>query len=104
MKYKLYQIPFPKDGDEKAEATYMNYCFKSLNRIDGVKIERYEMVYEGEIPDEIVPVDALEMIYMKLNARHPAGYKTRSVSVSDIVFLNNQYYYCDSFGWKRVYP
>lgn len=30
------------------------------------------------------------------------GYKGRSMSVSDVVRINDRYYYCDSFGWSEV--
>lgn len=45
---------------------------------------------------------ALEEVFLELNINKPKDFKGRSLSVSDIVEINNEYYYCDSFGWVAI--
>jgi len=30
------------------------------------------------------------------------GFKGHSISVSDVVKIDDEYYYCDSFGWENI--
>lgn len=94
MKYTIYQLPVEND------LTFMNFGFAQKH--GGVKLEDYKAVYTGQIsgndPDEI-----LEKLYMMFNIDHPADYTGRSLSVSDIVALEDAgTYFCDSFGWKQI--
>ena len=43
--------------------------------------------------------EILEEIFTLLNVNHPEDYTGHSLSVSDIVVLNDKKYYCDSYGW-----
>jgi hypothetical protein len=51
---------------------------------------------------------SLEDIYMIFNLNHPEDYRGHSLSVSDIVSvvgykeIEDGYYFCDSFGWKKL--
>lgn len=51
-------------------------------------------------------LELLENLFEIFNLNHPEGYRARSLSVSDIVRINDgneiEYYYCDSFGWKDI--
>lgn len=51
-------------------------------------------------------LELLENLFEKFNLYHPEGYKARSMSVSDVVRINDgneiKYYYCDSIGWKDI--
>lgn len=64
---------------------------------------RYDRVYDGKM-DCI----SLENIYQKFNIDHPADYKGRSLSVSDVVeiresdTLNPGFYFVDSIGFKSI--
>jgi len=64
----------------------------------------YEKVYEGDLDAaEIDNIrDALELLFHIFNVDHPKDYEARSLSVSDIVVLDEEPFYCDSFGWKGV--
>lgn len=70
-----------------------------------IKKENYEKVYafEGSINygDESVS-EKLELIFSAFNRNHPIGFKGHSLSVSDVVYLNGEYFFCDSFGFKKV--
>lgn len=99
MKYKLYQIPFPEDGDEQAAAIYQRYAFSGLEDIDEVTLDHYRVAYEGDIEITGSTTAALEKLFMQLNANHPEDYHARSISVSDIVQIGNRYWFCDRFGW-----
>jgi len=51
-------------------------------------------------------LELLENLFEKFNLYHPEGYKAHSMSVSDVVRIddgnNIKYYYCDSFGWVDI--
>lgn len=98
MKYTVLQIPFPHT--EAEETIFCKYAYRSLDSIDYVHHEYYEKTYEGEIEtDKTNEFEILEEIFTLLNVNHPEDYKGHSLSVSDIVMINNKKYYCDSFGW-----
>lgn len=51
----------------------------------------------------------LNYLFEKFNLNHPLQFKGHSMSVSDVVKVNNtvnedeaRYYYCDSFGWVDI--
>ena len=60
----------------------------------------YKQIYSACLKSEEEQI--LEDLYYIFNVNHPKDYKGRSLSVSDIVKVDEQYYYCDSFGWKRI--
>ena len=94
MKYKLYQI---KDTES------CSYLFSSFNfaQQKGFSIYDYEVVYEGEIEDYTIEY-ALELLFSYFNLNFAKDYKGRSMSVSDVVELDGEYYYCDIFGFKKI--
>lgn len=97
----IYQINL--DRDEK------NVAFLGYDRLERFQGSReinsgiYDKVYEGTIPGS-----SLEDVYTKFNLDHPADYRGRSLSVSDIVGVTNSsgvcdgFYFCDSIGFKAV--
>ena len=98
MKYTVLQIPFPRT--EAEEKIFCKYAYRSLDSIDYVHPEYYEKTYEGDIEtDKTDEYEILEEIFTLLNVNHPEDYKGHSLSVSDIVVLNDKKYYCDSYGW-----
>lgn len=66
------------------------------------KKDGYENIYHGTICS--TKESALNDIFVELNVHYPIGYKGRSLSVSDIVKVNNKYYHCQSFDWKEITP
>ena len=99
--FSIYQINVDRDT--------ANVCFiemESLKKIKGTKevnAAAYDRVYDGKM-DCI----SLENIYQKFNVDHPADYKGRSLSVSDVVeiresdTLNPGFYFVDSIGFKSI--
>ena len=90
MKVKIYQLPVEHER-----------CFRGFEAKKRVPVEDYELVWEGELIGR-----TLEKVYRELNYAHPADYKARSLSVSDIVSVTvdgrERLYFCDSVGWVRI--
>lgn len=78
MNVRIYQINMKRDANNVA---FMNYAslpkFQGSSEIDS---SLYDKVFEGE-----VNCFTLEKLYEIFNLKHPAGYKGRSMSVSDVV-------------------
>lgn len=95
MKYAIYQL----------KREFNNKLFARYSLIEkfygGVNIEEYNNLYEGEIEGES-ELDACENVYKKFNLNRPEDFKGHSLSMSDIVKVNENYYYCDSFGFKKI--
>jgi hypothetical protein len=47
-------------------------------------------------------IDTLENIYHLFNNNHPKDYKSRSLSIGDLVKINDEYYMVESIGFKKV--
>ncbi len=101
MNIDIYQVNMERDTNRIAFMSYDNIArFQGSPDID-CKI--YDKVFEGE-----VNCKNLEEIYKKFNLDHPAGYKGRSLSVSDVVEIKDKnevepgFYFCDDIGFKKV--
>ena len=99
--FSIYQINMDRDS---ANVSFIG--MESLEKIKGTKevnAAAYDRVYDGKM-DCI----SLENIYQKFNVDHPADYKGRSLSVSDVVeiresdTLNPGFYFVDSIGFKSI--
>lgn len=101
MKYKIYQI---KDTHK------CPYSFLPWKWIGGkFNFNDYELKYEGDVTldspvnRQIFDGEYLEKLFYILNCEIPNDYKGHSLSVSDIVELENgNKYYCDSAGWEKL--
>ena len=87
MKIKIYQISTEKD---KRNLLFMGFEF--TQRHGGVDPTEYELVFEGE-----VEAKHLETVYYIF-----AGYRGRSISVSDVVVTEAGAFFCDSFGFTKL--
>ena len=94
MKYKLYQI---KDWENNP------YIFRGFNTAQkyGFNLKDYEVVYSGEVPDDDVE-KVLEDFFTLFNVYRPQDFTGRSMSISDIIELDGEYYYTESFGFKKI--
>ena len=101
MNVRIYQINMKRDANNVA---FMNY--ESLPKFQGsseIDSSLYDKVFEGE-----VNCFTLEKLYEIFNLKHPAGYKGRSMSVSDVVEVidgntgKSYFHFCDSFGFQKV--
>ena len=65
----------------------------------------YRSVWNG-IEEAKNSLELLENLFEKFNLYHPEGYRAHSMSVSDVVRINDgneiRYYYCDSIGWVDI--
>ena len=93
MKYKIKQI---KDIRNCGYAfMHYNWCKDQIN------LDDYKVVYEGELECSEIS-EAVEELFEIFNIRHPEDFKGRSMSVSDIVEVDGENYYCDAAGWKKL--
>ena len=101
MKINIFQI-----NDERDEHCVMFVNHDTIERFQkskDIQSEIYDKVFDGE-----VDCNTLEDVYTMFNTNHPLGYVGRSLSVSDIVQVRDGgeeeagFYYCDSFGFKKV--
>ena len=94
MKYKLYQI---KDWENNP------YVFRGFNTAQkyGFNLKDYEVVYSGEVPDDEIE-KVLEDFFTLFNVYRPQDFTGRSMSISDIIELDGEYYYTESFGFKKI--
>ena len=97
-RYGIYQIIDSSPGRE--------YEFMNLNFIERhgyqVRKEDYELIYSNEMHYG----DTLDSLYEKFNIAHPADYTGHSLSVSDIVVLNEngnvKAYFVDSISFREL--
>lgn len=94
-KLKIYQIK----NIETTDYAFMSYMYA---RAHGLSIEDYDCVEDRDMSIETKNTkDLLEWLFMVYNGGDkPNG--MRSMSVSDIVELNGNKYYCDSVGWIAI--
>lgn len=90
---KIYQM-------ENGDNLFMSYDFAMKH--GGISFDNYEMIYEMNMVNNHEIYQTLNMIFEKFNLYHPSDYKGRSLSVSDIVEINGNKYYVDSFGFKKL--
>lgn len=98
--YALMQLPERHDQ-----------CFRPLtrplnqyNKADSsVSLHDYEMVYGGPltVSVDMTDIEICEMLFAKFNRDdRPNGKTSRSMSVSDIIHMDDdKYYFCDSYGF-----
>ena len=97
-RYGIYQII---DGSSGREYEFMDLNFIERHGYQ-VKKEDYELIYS----DEMHYGDTLDSLYEKFNIAHPADYTGHSLSVSDIVVLNEngnvKAYFVDSISFREL--
>ncbi|WP_243111364.1 DUF3846 domain-containing protein [Acutalibacter sp. 1XD8-33] len=101
MKIKIYQANMERDENRVAFMAYESLAkFQDSPDVDS---RIYDKVFEGE-----VNCFTLEKLYEIFNREHPAGYKGRSMSVSDVVEIvdgttgKSYFNFSDSFGFQQV--
>ena len=106
--FAIYQL---KDGTEYHELRFaglseLRRAGKPLNEI--IRPENYHLVYTALLPDadSSRPEQILEDLYTRFNIDRPKDFTGHSMSVSDVVVLNQSgqetAYYCDSFGFEEI--
>ena len=101
MDIKIYQIN--RDSDIH-NVGFMGY--DRLERFQGspdVDSGIYDLIYAGQ-----VSCKGLEDVFRMFNLEHPEDFRGHSLSVSDVVevcesnHVENGFYFCDSFGFKKI--
>lgn len=61
----------------------------------------YDLVWEGR-----VPIGTLDMVYEMFGNNYegtmPDDFKGHSLSMSDVIVMDNHAFYCDRFGWTTI--
>lgn len=92
--YNIYQI----DDLENCDYVFRRYEIAKPE----FDFSDYKHVYTGVVQSTGNIFQVLDKIFRILNMEHPDDYTGRSLSVSDIVEINNRYFFCDSFGWVEI--
>ena len=99
MKYTIMQI---KDLKTCAYL-FMPYAFAIKN--DLLSVDDYEDVYSSDMPldkDETIE-HFLDSVFTIFNIHRPEDFKGHSMSVSDLIKLEDgRIFYCDSCGWEQI--
>lgn len=86
--------------DSKSENAHYK-MFSSLSMLKALSLQfnknDYKVVFNGTMD-----VDDAEDVYRRLQGTKPNGYKGHSLSVSDIVYMDGKYMFCDLFGFVDV--
>lgn len=96
--FGIYQITA---RDQEHDYRFMNLDFVKRH---GMEVNRadYELVYTAPLTEK----DTLEAIYERFNIQRPADFTGHSLSVSDVVVLNDgstvKAYYVDSIGFAEL--
>lgn len=101
--YALMQLP---DNSHCSRFSSLSHQNKRNGRIQTVY---WETVYTGSL-EKGIPANnihqMLEAIYTHMNVKTPEDYSGRSMSVSDIVAVNDHgnvaFWYCDSIGFTKI--
>lgn len=91
-KYKIYQLKQDKFADA------------FLKGSKNIMMKDYDPVYEGITDSSITPLESLNHLFEQFNMNHPSDFKGRSMSVTDMVKIDNTFFYCDSIGWYITHP
>ena len=95
MVYSIYQL---KDGHNNL---FMNYKWAMSH--GGINLRDYKKVYTGGVTPRDSVNRTLEEIYTILNTKYPEDYRGHSLSVSDLVVLEDVgTFFCDSIGFKQI--
>ena len=95
--YKIYQL---KNSPENHAIRFEEYALAEKYG-EPAKPENYDLVYTGSL-DDFEDSNKLEAIYTKFNLDRPEDFKGHSLSVSDIIVMNNEANYVDSYGFVDV--
>ena len=98
MKVRIYQINYELDRRYLAYQSLETVLARSNGKIPA---QIYDCVYEGELDAK-----NLEDVFYILNEAKPADYRTRSLSVSDVVEVvhseeKSSFYFCDTLAFSR---
>jgi hypothetical protein len=96
--FEIWQL---KDTPDTRQLRFMNSEFLARHDLT-VDLSNYARVYTSDLK----PGTTLEDLYTQFNLNHPEDYRGHSMSVSDLVILNQggetAAFFCDSIGFTDV--
>lgn len=96
--YEIWQL---KDTPENENIRFSAFDFASMYRLTE---SRYDKVYESVAGTDD---NTLDKIFVKYNINHPKDFQGHSLSMSDVVVVNEggkrSAWYCDSFDFKPLH-
>ena len=102
--YLLMQLK--RDADPALRFASMRYLEKQNI---APSIDNYEILYRGNLPTgkrSVPQPELLEQLYQKFNCAQPMDYHGHSLSVSDVILLNQagkiSAHYVDSIGFREL--
>src|SRR5690606_25198468 len=99
MKFKLHQMKL----DYAKEYGFLPLTIRRKRLgTEEIDLNLYEVTYEGIVDMDKDMEEVLEGIFHNFNVTRPVDFKGYSMSVCDIVEINNRFYYTDSFGFEDV--
>lgn len=105
VKYEIYQT---KSRDLRFLSTEEIKHFSELDVINELDISnekyQYECVYENyiDVPKNYSDINILEDLYRMFNIHRPTDYRSRSLSMSDVLVIDDRKYYVDDIGYKLL--
>lgn len=92
--YTIYQL-------KKYDYLFFSYDYMKKKGFE-ISLDNYRKVYSNQIESVGTDIDILNHLYTKFQFTKPEGYKGHSLSVSDIVQIDDKYYYVDSYGFVEL--
>ena len=109
LKYKIYQLSVEDENSPGFAYKFWDWDKIQLKLKDnnislGEFLNMYELKYEGEIEEGKSTIGTLEKVYRMFNdySLMPDDFKGHSLSMSDIVELDDIKYICDTIGFAEV--
>ena len=101
MKIAIYQLI---DSDETDKLVFRDYTYVSKHvDLKNDFFNYYTQIYEYEDTFETNKEEhILEEIFTKFNISRPNDFKGHSLSVSDVIGLDDQLYFCDDIGFVLI--
>lgn len=96
---KVWQLKHTKENHNIA---FMPLRFLKKFNLE-VSLNNYHQIYEETADYDCSTNAFLEKLFAKFNiGAKPENYKGHSLSVSDIISIDDDYYYCDSIGFVKL--
>lgn len=110
FEYSLVAGLTASGADAYADPALRFAAMRYLNKQNiAPSVENYEILYRGNLPEgkrSVPQAELLEQLYQKFNFARPMDYHGHSLSVSDVIMLNQDgkisAHYVDSIGFKEL--
>lgn len=103
MNVMIYQVKRDIDEDNNILFWSFERIKKKIPNIKQQFRDYYDKVYEFTLNTKYkTDAQVLNDVYNMFNQDHPEDFRGHSLSVSDIVILEDKMYLCDSFRWIEL--